>query len=145
VAVPGSEDELPFVDAHEVVVAVGREVVWAALERYVEADLLANGWPKGWFTFVLGTDPAPGFEEVERREPRRMVLEGRHRFSRYRLTFELDDGPDDAETTLRAVSHAAFPGLHGRTYRAAVISSGLHVIATQRILEAIRRRAEAGA
>ncbi|OWY62185.1 hypothetical protein B7486_59790, partial [cyanobacterium TDX16] len=72
--VPRSDDELPFVDAHEVVVAVAPDVVWLALERYVEADLLANGWPKGWFTFVLGTDPAPGFEEVERREPERMVL-----------------------------------------------------------------------
>ncbi|OWY63064.1 hypothetical protein B7486_55080, partial [cyanobacterium TDX16] len=84
-------------------------------------------------------------EEVERREPERMVLEGRHRFSCYRLAFELDAGPDEGTTTLRAVSHAAFPGLHGRAYRVAVISTGLHVLATQRILEAVRRRAEAGA
>jgi hypothetical protein len=135
-------DELPFVDEHSVAVAAPRAEVFVALERYVERGLGANPWPKAGFTFLLGAQPAAGFEVVERTSPDRLVLAGRHRFSHHRLTFELDDGPAEGETTLRAVTHAAFPGLHGRAYRAAVISSGLHEVATKRILDAIRRRAE---
>lgn len=140
----GSPRDLPFVDAHEVLVPAPREVVWAALERFVDFDLLADRWPKPWLTFVLGTDPTPGFEEVDRDEPDHLVLEGRHRFSRYRLTFELASGPRDGETTLRAVTHAAFPGPHGFLYRTAVISSGAHVRATRGFLATIRDEAAAG-
>jgi hypothetical protein len=134
--------ELPFIDSHEVRVALPRAEAFAALEGYVERSLGANPWPKAGFTFLLGTQPAAGFEVVERSAPDRLVLAGRHRFSRYRLTFELEDGPAESETTLRAVSHAEFPGLHGKAYRAAVISSGLHVVATKRILDSIRRCAD---
>jgi hypothetical protein len=137
---PGGE--LPFVDEHSVVTARPRPQVFAALERYVERSLGSNPWPKAGFTWVLGTRPAAGFGVVERVKPDRLVLAGRHRFSRYRLTFELEDGPGEGETTVRALSHAEFPGLHGKAYRAAVVGTGLHVVATNRILGAIRRSAE---
>lgn len=98
---------------------------------------------------LLGTDPAsatpsfegrpgetlPGFQVVDAEPCHRLTLQGRHRFSRYRLTFLLDDD------RLRAQSHAAFPGLHGALYRAAVISSGGHRIVTRRILRQIEKRA----
>jgi hypothetical protein len=40
---------------------------------------------------------------------------------------------------LRAETHAAFPGLLGRLYRAAVIGSGGHRLVTRRLLRQIAR------
>lgn len=141
----GASPGLPFVDAHEVVLPVGRGATWAALEGQVARDLTSNRWPKAGLGFLLGTRPAAGFEVAERDAPARLVLAGRHRFSRYRLTFQLEDAPDEGETTMWAVTHAKFPGVHGALYRTLVIRTGLHVLATRRILVAVRRRAEAGA
>ena len=50
-------------------------------------------------------------------------------------------GTTRRSTELRAVTDAAFPGPHGRVYRALVISSGGHTVATNRILRSVRRRA----
>jgi hypothetical protein len=73
---------------------------------------------------------------VAEAEPgRRLALRGRHRFSRYELTFVLADGE------LRAQTRAAFPGIHGRLYRAAVIGTGGHRILTRRLLRRIAARA----
>lgn len=83
----------------------------------------------------------PGFR-VDEVEPEQWVrLVGRHRFSRYALVFTLDARPDG--TLLRAETYAEFPGLHGSAYRALVISSGGHGVMVDRMLRAIRRRAEA--
>jgi hypothetical protein len=101
---------------------------------------------------VLGCDPAagtptftgtsgdavPGFRVVEAEPGRRLVLEGRHRFSRYRLEFHTDDG------RLRARTSAAFPGWTGRLYRAAVIASGAHRLVTRTWIGRIARHAERG-
>ena len=67
-------------------------------------------------------------------------MAGRHRFSRYRLVFELVDAADD-ETQLSARTYAEFPGLRGRAYRALVIGTRLHVLATNQILRSVRRAA----
>jgi hypothetical protein len=67
-------------------------------------------------------------------------LVGRHRFSRYTLTFTLVARP--GATMLSAHSHADFPGLHGRIYRAPVIGSGLHRVFVTRLLRTVRSRAE---
>jgi len=90
------------------------------------------------------TDQADGMESdlpyvAERESERRLALAGRHRFSRYRLIFELDDGAPGA-TVLRASTYAIFPGVHGWLYRAMVIGTRLHVLATRGILHAVRRR-----
>lgn len=77
----------------------------------------------------------PGFRVVEADPGHSLTLEGAHRFSRYRLELAYDG------TALRAVTHAAFPGLTGRAYRAAVISSGAHRAVTHRLLRTIARRA----
>ena len=72
-----------------------------------------------------------------------IVLEGRHHFSTYALVFRLD--PDSPGTTcLRAETRASFPGLTGGVYRALVIGTRGHVLGTRRLLESVRRRAEAG-
>ena len=98
---------------------------------------------------VLGCDPAagtptftgtsgdavPGFRIVEVEPCRRLVLEGSHRFSHYRLEFLTDDG------RLRARTSAAFPGWTGRLYRAAVIGSGAHRVVTRTWIGRIARRA----
>ena len=91
-------------------------------------------------TWILGHDPPAGFE-VEREIPgEQLDMAGRHRFSRYRLVFELADAADN-ETRLSARTYAEFPGLHGRVYRALVIGTRLHVLATNQILRSIRRAA----
>ncbi|HET7693593.1 MAG TPA: hypothetical protein VFM44_10945, partial [Gemmatimonadota bacterium] len=63
-----------------------------------------------------------GFQVASADPPRRLALEGRHRFSRYRLTFDVD--PGEGVSRVRAVTHAEFPGLRGTLYRAAVVGTG---------------------
>ncbi len=132
-----SEKNLPYIDQHAVSVDAPRAIVWAALERYAaesigasKAELLGR---------LLGTEPPSGFGVAEREPEGRLVLAGRHRFARYRLVFELDDGPRGG-TVLRALTYADFPGLHGLVYRALVIGTRLHVVATRGMLHAVRRR-----
>lgn len=129
--------DLPYIDEHAITIAASRDVVWSALEHQVATSVrFADG---SLFTKVLGTDPPAGFATVESKPAERLALAGRHRFSRYRLVFELTDAGGGA-TRLHAKSYATFPGLHGRTYRALVIGTRLHVVATNRILRSVRRR-----
>ena len=137
---PTPEDP-PFVDEHAVEVEAPAGTVWAALEAYAR-DSLRLG-PRHPLGLLLGTEPRAGFAEVARDPGRQLGLAGRHRFSRYRLTFVLTER--GGATRLAARTHAAFPGIHGRLYRAAVIGSGAHAVATRGILRAVRRRALAAA
>jgi len=130
----------PYVDEHQVVMRAPRDRVWAALTSYVEG-VLATGH-SSVVTRLLGAVPASGFGESSRADGDRLELIGRHRFSQYRLVFSLHDA--GAATALRATTYAAFPGLHGRAYRALVIGTRLHVLATRRMLDAVRRRSEDG-
>jgi hypothetical protein len=83
----------------------------------------------------------PGFHVSQAQSPSLLALEGAHRFSRYRLTFHIDElGPD--RSRLRAETHAAFPGIHGKAYRTLVIGTRGHVVAVRRMLRAVKRRAE---
>jgi hypothetical protein len=53
--------------------------------------------------------------------------------------FELDD--DCSGTTrLRAQTYADFPGVRGRIYRALVIGTRGHVLATNHVLRSVKRR-----
>lgn len=133
-------DELPYIDQHALTIAAPRAAVWAALERYVGETIGATRVPL--LGRVLGTDPPSGFAVAEREPERRLALAGRHRFSSYRLVFELDDAPGSG-TVLRASSYAVFPGLHGQVYRALVIGTRFHVLATRGILHAVGRRSAA--
>ena len=133
--------DLPFVDEHRTTVEQPIEVVWPGLRAYVDRTL-ASGRAT-LLTRLLGTRPASGFEVTEEVPERRLVLEGRHRFSVYALVFELD--PEGPRTVLRALTHARFPGPHGRVYRLLVISSRAHVLATNGILASIRKRLDATA
>ncbi|GII79989.1 hypothetical protein Sru01_49710 [Sphaerisporangium rufum] len=129
-------DDLPYVDEHRTTVDAPRAAVWTALRRYAASLGVGAGNP---LALLLGTVPPTGFAEVERVPNERLGLAGRHRFSRYLLVFELADAANGS-TTVRARSYAAFPGPHGRLYRALVIGSGGHVVAVRGMLREIRRR-----
>jgi hypothetical protein len=131
-------EQPPYVDEHEVVVRAPRDRVWLALTSYV-GGVLATG-RSSVVTRLLGAVPASGFGESSRLEGESLELTGRHRFSRYRLVFSIHDAGD--ATALRATTYAAFPGVRGRAYRALVIGTRLHVLATRRMLDAVRRRSE---
>ena len=128
--------ELPFVDEHAITIAASREVVWAALQHHAVTSMrIPEGNP---IARILGTVPRAGFEVADSVPLERLTLVGRHRFSRYMLTFELTDGADGA-TQLRALTHAAFPGVRGRVYRTLVIGTRAHVVATLHLLRSVRR------
>ena len=128
--------ELPFVDVHSIRVAAPAEVVWSALESYVGTSLhRAERHPLTW---ILGTQPRAGFRIEDRTPPALLALAGRHRFSQYRLVFELT-GTAEATTELRATTYAAFPGLHGRLYRALVIGTRGHVLGVKQMLRSVER------
>ncbi len=138
-------EQLPYIDEHAMNVGAPRERVWVALTKVLYRE--TRGGDR--IAHVLGCEPAhgsprfdgivgqtiPGFRVVEAEQGRRLALRGRHRFSQYQLTFLLEDD------CLRAQTHAAFPGLLGRLYRAAVIGTRGHRLVTRRLLRQVARRA----
>lgn len=130
-------DRLPsYVDEHAVRISAPREVVWACLERYAITSL---GIPPGNpLAKLLGTEPQTGFEVSDSVPGESLELSGRHRFSTYRLRFELADAPAGS-TQLRAQTYAVFPGVTGEIYRTLVIRTRLHVVATRQLLRSIGR------
>jgi hypothetical protein len=132
------DGELPHIDERAVAVDAPADVVWAALTVYVDRALV-RARRAAALRRVLGTEPASGFAVVAVEAGRAITLGGRHRFSRYRLTFSVTPAADGG-TELRARTDAAFPGPHGSVYRALVIGTRLHVVVTTRMLRAIRDR-----
>jgi hypothetical protein len=130
--------DLPYIDEHTVRIDAPRNVGWTALQRYIES--LLRGAERNPLVALLGPQPRAGFDVVERVEQQRLSLAGRHRFSRYRLVFELSDAHGGG-TLVHARSYAAFPGPHGRAYRGLVIGTRLHVVATNHMLHRIRAAA----
>jgi hypothetical protein len=130
------DDRLPYVDEHRLVVAAPRGQVWTGLRHYVDA-FLADA-ERSLLARLLDTHPRAGFEVASAVAGSRLDLTGRHRFSRYRLVFELADAAGE-QTLLTARTYAAFPGLHGRVYRSLVIGTRAHVVATNHILRGVRR------
>ncbi len=114
---------LPHIDEHALEIAAGRDAVWKALSA--EA-------------------PRVGFPRVRAEAPSELALSGRHPFSRYALTFRIDD-LGGGRSRLRAATDAAFPGLTGSAYRALVIGSGAHARIAPWMLRRIRDRAQAEA
>jgi hypothetical protein len=135
--------ELPYIDEHSQRIDAPAEAVWTALLRILRRTTRGSAR----FARLLGCDPAaataefagrigealPGFRVVDAEPGRLLALRGRHRFSDYALTFAFDG------ERLRAQTHAAFPGVLGRLYRAAVIGSGGHRLITRRLLRRVAR------
>lgn len=140
-------DDLPYIDEHSRRIDASPDEIWDGLLRFARR----SGSSTTPLARLLGCDPLhatpefhgrpgdaiPGFRVAEAEPGRRLVLRGRHRFADYALTLLIDGGH------LRAITHAAFPGLHGRLYRAAVIGSGGHRVVTRaqlgRMARAVRR------
>jgi hypothetical protein len=90
----------------------------------------------------LGTGSSiPGFHVAAAVPLAELKLAGSHRFSNYALIFHLDPLPGSG-SRLRAETRAEFPRLRGTVYRTLVIGTRMHVLATRRILAAVKRRAE---
>jgi hypothetical protein len=130
----GDQSGPPFVDEHRIEIAAPRGLVWTALRRYVDSSLRLAGPMRR----LLRTEPPAGFEVTREVPNRHLALAGRHRFARYLLAFDLADGAAGM-TLLSARTYAAFPGPHGRAYRAVVIGTRGHVVAVKHILRGIRR------
>lgn len=143
---------LPFIDRHSLEVAVPPEAVWRALLELL--DRPPAGGLSAVFVRLLGcqdtarSGPGPlalgstlvGFHIDQFQPTHLLVLAGRHRFSRYQLTFELQ-AVGEARACLTVLTHAEFPGLLGRFYRLLVISSRIHLLVTRLVLGSIGRRA----
>jgi hypothetical protein len=129
---------LPFVDEHVWPVAAPVEQTWTALRAYVDRLVAAR---HAVLSRVLGTVPVSGFAVAEERAPDEVTLAGRHRFSTYRLVFRVtSDGAGGSR--LHALTYAAFPGLRGTAYRAALMASTGHARATRRMLRLVAEQAE---
>jgi hypothetical protein len=136
-------EQLPYIDEHSERFDAPVDVVWTRLLKVLGREMSASA-PTAR---ILGCDPAqgmaefagrpgdavPGFRVVEAEPGRRLALRGRHRFSTYALTFVFDGD------RLRAQTHAVFPGILGRLYRAAVIGSGGHRLVTRRLPRQVAR------
>jgi hypothetical protein len=129
---------LPYVDEHAVTITAPRDLVWAALRQYATRSIGVSR--RSPLARALGTVPRSGFEMAEAVPGDRLTLAGHHRFSRYELVFELRDKAG-ASTVLTATTYAAFPGPHGRVYRALVIGTRAHVLATRHMLRSVQQLA----
>ena len=141
-------EQLPFLDEHREHVDVPADVAWTAVVGVLRrrmggarslARVLGCDPPEGTpgFSGRVG-DTLPGFRVVDSEPGRRLVLQGRHRFARYALTFLIEGDQ------LCARSEAAFPGIHGRLYRALLMGSGGHRLVTRGLLGQMARAAGRG-
>src|SRR4051794_2396917 len=144
-------EELPRIDEHSVTVAASPDAAWDAAVESIRRSFA--GAPTPPVARVLGCDPAvatgewpavgaavPGFRVATAERPHLLVVEGRHRFSRYGIVVRIEPAGGGARVT--AESRAAFSGLHGRAYRLAVVGSGGHALAVGRLLRHVARSAE---
>jgi hypothetical protein len=141
--------DLPFLDEHSVTVAASPQAVWDGAVRVFEGFSAAApvawllgcepGRSSGWEDGPLGAT-VPGFRVVEASRPALLVLAGQHRFSRYAIVIRVS--PVGSDTRCSLESRAEFPGLHGRLYRLAVVTSRGHVLAVRRLLHQIARAAD---
>jgi hypothetical protein len=112
-------------------------VAWPELRGYVDEWLARTECSP--LIRLLGTRPRSGFEVTAAEEPHRLVLAGRHRFSRYVLDLRMADA-GDGTTTASAATYADFPGPHGSLYRVLVVRTRFHVLATRALLRGLRDR-----
>lgn len=120
-------ERLPYIDEHAISIPASPDETWSALLHVMCRD------PQDPTTVPFG------FVLDEATPPRRLALQGRHPFAIYRWVFELDDATGG--TRVRALSWAAFPGLHGKIYRALVIGTGGHRVAVRWTLKRIAAQA----
>jgi hypothetical protein len=151
--------DLPFIDVHSDAVDAPPERVWEALaqvmrgwsERPLPKALAGIGPLLARALACSDTErPAPGvgmpdsivgFHVAQSEPPSLVSFQGRHRFSRYALTFRIQSAAGSG-SVVEAETRAAFPGLGGRLYKQAVIGSHGHVLVVHRMLATVKRLAE---
>jgi hypothetical protein len=134
-------NELPYIDTHTVTVAAASEEAFDAVAQTIPRA--GSRGPFSVYARLVGAEGGKAFSVAASERPVELVLTGRHRFSRYELAFQFAPrGP--ASTVVSATTRAAFPGVGGRLYRAAVIGSGGHRLAMHAMLAGLKRRAERG-
>jgi len=133
--------DLPYVDTRTVTVAAASEQAFDTVAGSIPRA--GSRGPLLFYARVIGCEDGQPFSVAVTHRPAELVLTGRHRFSRYELAFQfVPAGP--GSTVISAITHAAFPGIGGRLYRAAVIGSGGHRFAMRAMLAGLKRRAEQG-
>jgi hypothetical protein len=145
-------EELPPIDEHAIEIEAPAEAAWDALfpilersfdrpkaRRYAERVGAAVTAARGDLHHPGGT--LPGFTVIRAIEPVMLALAGRHRFSQYAVVFRIDLLPGQ-RSQVRLETRAEFFGRKGRLYRAGVIGTRGHVLLVNRMLRAIKRRAE---
>ncbi len=133
--------ELPFIDEHSREINASAEAAWDAVNDVVRRAF--SGQAKSAIARVLGCTETElvGFRIATARSPEILGLKGRHRFSSYELNFRIESLCPE-RSRVKAETRAAFPGLAGRAYKAAVIGTRGHVVAVNGLLGAIAARAE---
>ena len=145
-------EDLPPIDEHAIEVDAPAEVTWEALFPTIEHSF--NGRRARRYAERVGANVTsaggdlhhpggmlPGFTVIRAIEPVMLALAGRHRFAQYAVVFRIDLLPGQ-RSQVRLESRADFLGRKGRLYRAGVIGTRGHVIVVNRMLRAIKRRAE---
>lgn len=137
---------IPFIDEHSLTLDAPIADVWRALTRKLAGwntpAAAAYAWAtgasprRGTGRFPELGSTLPGFSVRDAEAPHRLALAGSHHFSHYTMAFLLEGTGE--QTLIRARSHAAFPGLLGRGYRAVVIDSGAHRAVTRRLLHSVQ-------
>lgn len=134
-------NELPYVDTHTVTVAAAGGQAFDAVAASIPRA--GSRGPLSFYARLIGCEGGKPFSVTGSERPVELVLTGRHRFSQYELAFQFVPG-GPGSTVISATTHAAFPGIGGRLYRAAVIGTGGHRLAMRAMLTALKRRAERG-
>ncbi|MCU1351400.1 MAG: hypothetical protein JWM05_609 [Acidimicrobiales bacterium] len=149
-------DLLPYLDEHDAEIAADVDVVWAVLIEAIDRGFSRPGAAS--YARAVGCvhrsasgprpltegSTVPGFLVVSAVPGSELMLQGRHRFSSYALSFRLD-AVAPGRSRLRAESRATFPGFAGRVYRLLVVGSGGHVVVMRRLLADLKRRSEVAA
>ncbi len=141
-------ERLPYIDENRTQIDASPDAVWTALASVLRSqiDVVPRPVRRAWGLTpaeargdrrgpLQAGDAVPGFEVTEADAGNRLELQGRHRFSRYALIFELE--PADGGCTLAAQTWAEFPGVAGAGYRALVIGTRGHRFAVRRLLGSV--------
>ncbi len=145
-------EKLPPIDEHYIEVDAPADATWAALfptlekafngrfaRRYAKRIGAGETVSRGDLHHPGGT--LPGFCVTRSIAPVMLALAGGHKYAKYALVFRIDLLPGQ-RSCVKLETRAQFMGLRGRLYKAEVIGTRGHVIVVNRLLRAIKRRAE---